>query len=284
MKTSKRLLAFMLLICLITMSALGLAENSADAPKTDDIVTDSPAATDAAQEQEPTEGAPIAPPLAPKHEKGKMNAVVINENGTSLYSAMDATGTEKKSLDYGAEVVVSQLGLGWCLIKEKNEKLYVRTSDIAFSGLTYDNQIAIVHLKNSSQLPLHKEASAKSKSLKKIPNGTYVVVLEKGTDFSLVVVGGKEGYLQNDYLSFREAWQGEVTYGVLQDPDKPTRKTTVNMRSANAENGKKIKALKTGTAITVLNISGDWAEIELNGMHGYVMSKFVHIPDGSETT
>ncbi len=283
MKTSKRLLAFMLLICLITTSALGLAENST-APKTDDIVTDSPAATDAAQEQEPTEGAPITPPLTPKHEKGKMNAVVINENGTSLYSAMDETGTEKKSLDYGTEVVVSQLGLGWCLIKEKNEKLYVRTADIAFSGLPYDNQIAIVHLKNSNQLPLHKEASAKSKTLKKIPNGTYVVVLEKGADFSLVVVGGKEGYLQNDYLSFREAWQGEVTSAVLQDPDKPTRKTTVNMRSTNAENGKKIKALKTGTAITVLEISGDWAEIELNGLHGYIMSKFVHIPDDAKTT
>ena len=282
MKTVKQLLAFMLLICLIPMGAWGLAEGTTDNLQPEDITSDT-AQTDQTP-AEPTEGAPIYPPLAPKHEKGKLNAVVVNENGTALFSSMDAAGTEAKTLEYGDELVVSQLGLGWCMIKEKNEKLYVRTMDIAFSDVAYDSQLAIVHLKNSSQLPLHKEASAKSKTLKKIPNGTYVVVLEKGTDFSLVVTGGKEGYLQNDYLSFRAAWVGDVAKGVLQDPDKPTRKTTVNMRSANTENGKKIKAIKTGTEVTVLNISGAWAEIELNGMHGYVMSKFVHLADGTETT
>ena len=268
MKFGEKLLALLLAASLLFTSALA-ATDSVTAPSDDPKVVASPEAS------ETPEPAPT-PSITPAPKTGKMCAVVSNEDGTAVYKTMDETGEAVKTLAYAEQIEVSQLGLGWCMYKDGGEKRYVRTRDLVFGSAPMDSQIAIVHLKNSSKLPLHKEASSKSKTLKKIANGTYVAVLEKGQEYSRVIAAGKEGYLQNKYLSFRTLWQDDVYQAKLQDPDKPTRKTTVNLRSANTSNGKKIKALKTGLTVTVLNVNGEWAEIELDGIHGYVMSKYIH--------
>ena len=222
--------------------------------------------------------------IAPEVVPGKIMGYVINENGAAVYQDVFVEGASLEPVDtieYGTEVDIRTLGLGYCrLRRDGKEMLYVRTKDLSFSNEAFEDQIAIVFLKRSKNLPLHKAASASSKTITKIADGSYVVVLEKGEEFSRVLYGKYDGYLQNAYLSFRVAWQEEVGQGKLRDPKKPARKTTVNLRSADSLNGKKVASPHTLQQVTVLQIKGEWAEIETDkGIHGYMKADWVEMTE-----
>ena len=233
-------------------------------------------------------------PVAPEVVAGKIMGYVINSEGAKVYHDVftaDATHETEDTIEYGKEVDIKTLGLGYCQLRtEDDQLLYVRTRDLSFSNEPFDGQLAIVFLKRSNKLPLHKTASANSKRITDVPDGSYVVVLEKGDSFSRVLYGKYEGYLQNSYLSFRIAWQDDVTQAVLRDPKNPKRKTSINLRSADTMNGKKVavvptwdKKAKTNTILTVLQIKGDWAEVETaKGIHGYMKADWLEMQEALE--
>ncbi len=225
--------------------------------------------------------------VAPEVVAGKIMGYVINSDGAAVYEdifSQEATMEPVETIAYGTEVEIQTLGLGYCrLHRDDKAHMYVRTCDLSFSNEAFEDQLAIVFLKRSKYLPLHKNASTKSNRVVNVPDGSYVVVLEKGDTFSHVLYGKHTGYLQNSYLSFRVAWQDQVGRVLLRDPKKPQRHTTVNLRSANSANGKKVavvptydKTRKAITVLTLLQIKGDWAEIETEkGLHGYLKADWL---------
>ena len=232
--------------------------------------------------------------VAPEVVAGKIMGYVVNAEGADVYEdifSQGATMEPVETIAYGTEVEIQTLGLGYCRLKrESKDHLYVRTSDLSFSNEPYGSQLAIVFLKNSKYLPLHKNANTKSRRIVSIPDGSYVVVLEKGETFSRVLYEKHDGYVQNSYLSFREAWKDQLGRALLRDPKKPQRHTTVNLRSANAGTGKKVavvptwdKTRKAITVLTLLQIKGDWAEIETEkGLHGYLKAEWVEALEPAE--
>ncbi len=230
---------------------------------------------------------PVA--IAPEVVSGRIMAYVVNSDGADVYQDvfMDGASLEPvETIAYGTEIDIQTLGLGYCrLRRDSKDLLYVRTSDLSFSNEDFENQLAIVFLKRTKNLPLHRTASASSKTLTKVPDGSYVVVLEKGDEFSRVLYGKYDGYLQNSYLSFRVAWPNEVSQGILRDPNNAKHITTVNLRSADSLNGKKVTTLPTFDkrtkkpyVVTVLQFKGEWAEIETStGIHGYLKSEWVEL-------
>ncbi len=213
-------------------------------------------------------------PIAPEYVKGKITAVVVAEEGAFVYDDFDERKAPVSALPYGAEIEIRSLGLGWCSFTLEGFKgsLYIRTNTLSFSESPYGNQIAIVFLQRSKSLPMHKTASTKSKNVTKVPDGQYVVIVERGDDFSLARWGRYEGYLQNDCLSFRDVWEGPVEKSVLRDPNNPDRRTTVNIRSADRSNGTRLKQFPTLRPLTVLQVKDNgWAEVETeDGLHGYL--------------
>ena len=225
--------------------------------------------------------------VAPEVVAGKIMGYVVNDEGAAVYDdifSQGATMEPVETIEYGTEIEIQTLGLGYCRIKrDSKDHLYVRTSDLSFSNEAYGDQLAIAFLKNSKYLPMHKNASTKSSRVDSIPDGSYMVVLEKGQTFSRVLYGKHDGYVQNSYLSFRSAWEEQPGRALLRDPKKPQRHTTVNLRSANASNGKKVavvptydKTRKAISVVTLLQIKGDWAEIETEkGLHGYLKAEWI---------
>ena len=232
--------------------------------------------------------------IAPEVVPGRIMGYVINNEGAEVYEdiySAEATMEPVKTYEYGTEIEIQKLGLGYCRVRsDDNKVLFVRTRDLSFSNEPFGSQLAIVFVKRSKVLPLHKTDSAKSKRVTDVPDGSYVVVLEKGATFSHVLYGKYEGYLQNAYLSFREAWPDDVQQAILRNPDQPKRHMTINLRSADSLNGKKVTTLptynkktKSNTILTVLQIKGEWAEIEADKtgkgiysyIHGYLKSSWV---------
>ena len=215
-------------------------------------------------------------PIAPTYVKGKITAVVAAEDGAFVYDDFDEWKDPVDALPYGAEIEIKTLGLAWCSFTKKGVKgtFYVRSNTLSFSDSPYGNQIAVVFLQRSKSLPMHKTASTKSKNVTKIPDGQYVVIVERFDQFSLVRWGKYEGYVQNDCLSFRDVWEGPVAKAVLKDPIRPERRTTVNIRSADRTSGNRLTQFPTLRPLTVLQIKDNgWAEVETeDGLHGYLLN------------
>ena len=140
--------------------------------------------------------------IAPPYVKGKITAVVVAEEGAFVYDDFNERKEPVSALPFGAEIEIKSLGLGWCGFTEKDVKgtRYIRTYNLSFSESPFGNQIAIVFLQRSKSLPMHKTASTKAKNVTKVPDGQYVVIIERWDDFSLCRWGKYEGYLQNDCL------------------------------------------------------------------------------------
>lgn len=49
----------------------------------------------------------------------------------------------------------------------------------------------------------------------------------------------------------------------------------INFYSQAKESSRKIKGVRAGAAVTILSEKGTWVELDLDGYHGYIMSKFV---------
>ena len=215
-------------------------------------------------------------PVAPEYIKGKITAVIVEEEGAFVFDDFDERKEPVSALAYGEEIEIKTLGLGWCAFTQPDVKgtRYIRTKYLSFSESPFGNQIAIVFLQRSKSLPMHKTASTKSKNVTKVPDGQYVVIIERGDDFSLARWGKYEGYLQNDCLSFRDVWEDPVEKAILQDPINPERRTTVNIRSADRSNGTRLKQFATLRPLTVLQIKPNgWAEVETaEGLHGYLQN------------
>ena len=220
----------------------------------------------------------VEQPVAPTYVKGKITAVVVAEEGAFIYDDFDERKAPVSALPYGAEIEIKTLGLGWCAFTLPDVKgtRYIRTKYLSFSESPYGNQIAIVFLQRSKSLPMHQTANTKSKSITKVPDGQYVVIIERGDDFSLCRWGKYEGYLQNDCLSFRDVWEDPIEKAILRDAVKPERRTTVNIRSADRTSGNRLKQFPTLRGLTVLQVkSNGWAEVETDeGLHGYLQNTY----------
>lgn len=228
-------------------------------------------------------------PVAPETAAGHIMAYVVNDAGAEVLKGVYDQGAAMETVEtipYGTEIDIRTLGLSYCrLRRDGKEELYVRTRDLSFSAEPFEGQLAVVFTKRDKYLPMHKTASAKSKRVVNVPDGSYVVALEKGDTFSRVLYGKYDGYLQNSYLSFRVAWQEDAQQAILRDPKNEKHVTTVNLRSADSPNGKKVTTLPTfqkGTrnpyVVMVLQYKGEWAEIETkDGIHGYLKGEWTEL-------
>lgn len=59
------------------------------------------------------------------------------------------------------------------------------------------------------------------------------------------------------------------------DPDDPARETTVNLRLAPSLEAPVADRMPTGTEILLLFPDDEWSQVELNGVRGYMMTRYL---------
>ncbi|MCI5846794.1 MAG: SH3 domain-containing protein, partial [Clostridiales bacterium] len=104
---------------------------------------------------------------------------------------------------------------------------------------------------------------------------TTVTVLQRGSEWSQITVGGLTGWMQNVYLVFGSS-------GVT--PSNPgTSGATATVTSGNGlrvwlratAGGKRLALYKPGTQVTVLQKGDKWCHISIGGSIGYMMTQFL---------
>ena len=177
-------------------------------------------------------------------------------------------------------VTVKVLGVKESLIVVDKEEQTVATAELVFeTEADADKAIAVIHAPNTGKCSLRKKASTSAGVIVKCKAGTVVSVLEYGSKFCKINYDGKVGYVLTSCLKFQECGRALLGTGVLTYNGKATGRTTINVRNSPDGDSAKIAEWKTGTEVQVFALHDSWYEIEYNGIHGYVMQKFLTLEE-----
>jgi len=140
--------------------------------------------------------------------------------------------------------------------------------------LPQDKALAYLFVPNTGKCSLRTKASEKADILLQCKGGTVVQVLDYGRKFCRINYKGRAGFVLTRCLRFISD-QEPLGTGVLTYNGKATGRTTINIRSSSNKKSHKIGAWRTGTKVDVFSLNDGWYEVEYNGVHGYVMEKFL---------
>ena len=124
-------------------------------------------------------------------------------------------------------------------------------------------------------LKLRQTASQQAMVLGKYPTGTWVEILEYGDTWDKVTVGGKTGYMMDQYLT-----EGTANH-VAQRYVRTNTGVGVNLRSAPYNSASAITGVAEGTLVDVLVKGITWYKVRVGEQVGYIASKYLSTGSGN---
>ncbi len=174
----------------------------------------------------------------------------------------------------GTWIEVTEKDATWCKVSVQGKSGYMMTKFLNF-GTT--GSTMYVRTNTGIGLNLRSAPSAGGSILGSYPINTAVTVLQKGTEWHKVQVGGQTGYMASAYL------KGASSVIVITKPCDPYTAKTININGGSYVNfraypslsGKILSQIPVGSELTVTEKGIDWAKVEFNGQAGYVSLHFL---------
>lgn len=232
----------------------------------------------------------------------------------NLRKRASTSATVLEQIPTGEVLTIYEKGSKWCYTNYGGEWGYVMTSFLRFEETTVtppatdDSNTntdtntsalsATVYCADGGKLNLRKTASSGAKVLTRIPNGTALTIVEKGSRWCKVTYKGETGYVMTSFLIFGAT-------DTTPDEEKPTATTPpaqedssalkatvycadggkLNLRKKASGSAGVLKQIPTGTVLTILEKGSTWCKTTYGGKEGYVMTKFLVFDSaGSDTT
>ena len=197
------------------------------------------------------------------------------KDGSNAEESQNASQTDTQANEGGTAVGVVELGRTSSKIQYQGKTVSVSTSDLTFSENVPENKkLATIYAPRTGKASLRQTASSKGTLLKNCKAGTIVSVLAIGNGYTRINYKGTVGYIKTACLKFYGDSES-TAQGVLSYKGNTGGGTTVNVRNTPKGDSAKVAEWRTGTEVTILSHENGWYEIEANGMHGYVMEKYV---------
>ncbi len=146
---------------------------------------------------------------------------------------------------------------------------------LALPALSLAESFSVV---KGGSLNLRQEASITSAVLGQYPTGTWMTVLESGSEWSKVKVSGKTGFVMSKYLT--DTGSASTMY-VRTNTGKG-----LNMRTAPSMDGAIVTSYAPGTQVNVLLKGNGWNKVQMDSVVGYMDSRFLsgNSSSGTSTT
>lgn len=134
----------------------------------------------------------------------------------------------------------------------------------------------------NAKVNLRRSASSSSSVLVKVPKGDTVTVMGKSGSYYQVVYAGVTGYILQGYLNA----PAQITAAPTPTPTPSTAtgypyltttSDSVNLRAGASKSSTLVKKIPSGATITVKGITGDFAQVEYNGLSGYAMTAYINM-------
>lgn len=116
-------------------------------------------------------------------------------------------------------------------------------------------------------LNLRQTASLEAKVLGQYPTGTWIEIVEKGSEWSKVKVDGKDGFMMSKFLTTATA---QSTLYV-----RTNTGIGLNLRKGPSMDSEIITSYPIDTAVTVLKKGNGWYQVKVGEQTGYMSSKYL---------
>ena len=197
------------------------------------------------------------------------------KDGSNAAETQTTSQTDTQTSEVSTSVGIVELGRTSSKIQYQGKTVSVSTSDLTFSENVPENKkLATIYAPRTGKASLRQTASSKGTLLKNCKAGTIVSVLAIGNGYTRINYKGTVGYIKTACLKFYGDSES-TAQGVLSYKGNTGGGTTVNVRNTPKGDSAKVAEWRTGTEVTILSHENGWYEIEANGMHGYVMEKYV---------
>lgn len=190
-------------------------------------------------------------------------------------------------LDYyynGVPCTLQGLNNVWYQVNVDGKTGYFRSEYIRQHYWVGSDKVATIQTPNNTGLNLRTGPGTGYTSLKQFKGGSYVMVLQKGTDWWKVSVDGYVGFMSASFLrdgvikpSFST---GSSTpsqnkgYGIVTNPRS---NQVLNLRESASTTSKVISQHGNGTRVTILGQGTEWCKVRVDrtGKEGYMMTKYL---------
>lgn len=125
-------------------------------------------------------------------------------------------------------------------------------------------------------LNLRQEASQTAAVLGQYPSGTWMTVIEEGTEWSKVKVDGKVGYVMSKYLA--DAVNSNTMYV------HTNTGIGLNLRTEPSLTGDIITSFPNGTAVNVISRGNGWYKIQVGDSLGFAASRYLSTDSNGGST
>ena len=205
-------------------------------------------------------------------------AGVAARNGTDTPTVWIDPSTGESSA-----VEVVYMGVGRSMIRVNGQEKLVDTVSLKWqTEAPEDKVLAMVDAPRDGYTWMRKAPNSKKTNPKimQVRTNTVLRVIRTGGNWTLVAYEGLCGYVPTSALEFFCNDHTDFVAGVLSVKGRTTGRDTVKIRSLDGS-GKILKECALGTPVTVFDIIDGWVELDGQGFHGMIQSKYVTISKDS---
>ncbi len=208
-------------------------------------------------------------------------AVVAARNGGETPTAWTDPVTGISTI-----VDVVYMGVGRSMVMLDGQKTLVNTVDLKWQTEAPEEKVlAMVDAPRDGYTWLRRDPNTRitNPKIAQIRTNTVLRVVSAGKNWTKVDYDGLRGYVRSSSLEFFYNDHTDFVAGYLSVKGKTEGRDTVKIRSMDMS-GKILKECKVGTPVTVFDVIEGWVEIDGEGFHGMIQSKYVTMENGIAST
>ena len=184
---------------------------------------------------------------------------------------------------------IEALGLGRSTITVNNERMIVPTAAMIWDTEAPEDQVlAVVSTTKQTYATMRAKKSQKAFVMGHADKCTVLLVISTGKTWTLVDDHGIRGYVLTNTLKFYDNKPKQYAAGIITVKGKTPSGNTVHVRSSMKNTARQIAEFPVGTPVTVFAQDEKWSEIDVEGLHCYILTKFVTLQEplvtGQEAT
>ena len=133
----------------------------------------------------------------------------------------------------------------------------------------------------TDQVNMRRSASSNAVVLDRIEKGSTIEVLGASGRYYRVSYNGRTGYVLKQYVDAENAITPVPTVETVETatgyPYETTTSDSVNLREKKSTKSDLIRQIPKGATVTVLGVSGSFAQVEYNGKTGYCVKDYINL-------
>ena len=222
--------------------------------------------------------------------------IVDTKQTLNLRSSASSNGRVIAAYPDGVPCILLSESGDWYHVTVDGRAGYFNADYVDKKYMTYSSDVATVVSKNGGSVNLRKGPGTDYGVVKSIKTGSYVMIIQQGTDWWKVSYNGSVGFMDTDFLkdgivgktsgssssgsSSSSSSSGSTSSGSTSskgyaEVNNPGRNQKLFLRQSASKQSRSLGAFGNGTRVTVLEQGNTWCKVKVNGITGYMMTEYL---------